>query len=328
MRLLVFEPALKRVADRLAAFGERLELVVVAADGSITCNGEALDTDTAQPEAGWMSVESSASPGGRAVAVSLLKSRRLGWVQSVAAGVDHPVWGQIVAKGAVLTTGHGQAISIAEFVLGQVIAHYQRVAERRAEQAAHRWTRLPFREIAGTRWLIIGFGAIGQAVAERARGFGAHITGVRRSVEGHPLADRMSPLNEVHALVGDADVVVLAAPLNEATRNLAGAAFFAAMKPRSLLVNVGRGALVDEAALLAALDKGVPELAGLDVFHTEPLPADSPFWDHPRVALSPHASAFGSGQSARNDALFLENLRRRLAGEPLLYEADPRDLGK
>jgi len=93
-------------------------------------------------------------------------------------------------------------------------------------------------------------------------------------------------------------------------------------------VNVGRGALADETALLAALDAGVPEFAILDVFHAEPLPQDSPFWEHPKVALTPHASPFGSGLLARNDVVFLDNLHRRLAGEPLLYEADPRDLGK
>jgi phosphoglycerate dehydrogenase-like enzyme len=176
------------------------------------------------------------------------------------------------------------------------------------------------------RWLIVGFGAIGQAVAERARGFGAEVTGVRRSGGGHPLADHMGTLSEVKSSLADVDVVVLAAPLNDATRGLAGEGFFAAMKPGSMLVNVGRGDLVDEAALLAALERGAPEFAALDVFHDEPLPADSPFWDHPRVALSPHASSFGDGQAARNDAIFIENLRRRLAGDPLLYEADPRDL--
>jgi phosphoglycerate dehydrogenase-like enzyme len=328
MRLMIYEPAYRRVADRLAPYAGQLELLLVDAEGKITCNGESLDTDTAQPEAGWMGADGGAGAGGRALAVSLLKSPRLSWVHTGAAGVDHPVWGQLVAKGAKLSTGHGQAISIAEYVLAEVLGRFQRLGERRAEQAAHRWTRLPFREVAGTRWLIVGFGAIGQGVAERARAFGAHITAVRRSLAPHPLADAMGALEDVHGLLPAADVVVLATPLNDATRGMAGAAFFAAMKPGSVLVNIGRGDLVDEAALLAALDAGVPDFAILDVFHAEPLPLDSPFWEHPRVAMTPHASAFGSGQGARNDALFLENLRRRLAGEPLLYEADPRDLGR
>ena len=329
MRLILHEPALRRVRPALEAFASQLQLVVVDREGAIACDGEVLDTDSAQPEAGWASNDGFRGGGaGRALFVSLLKSRRLGWVQTGAAGLDDPVWAQLADKGAVLTTGHGQAISIAEYVLANVLAHYQRIAERRSEQQARRWTRLPFREIAGKVWLVVGFGAIGQAVAERAKAFGAHIVAVRRSGAAHPAADRVASLSELAELLPHADVVVLAAPLNAATRGLADSAFFAATKPGSVLVNVGRGALVDEAALLAALAKGVPEYAVLDVFQTEPLARDSPFWDHPRVTVTAHASAFGDGQAARNDAIFLENLSRRLAGDALLYQADPRDLGR
>src|SRR6202041_662547 len=100
-------------------------------------NGEGLDADTAQPDWGWMSNDAFGSSG-RTLFVAMLKSNRLSWGHTGAAGLDNPVWGQLVAKGALLTTGHGQAISIAEYVLGEVLSHFQRLAERRAEQAAHR----------------------------------------------------------------------------------------------------------------------------------------------------------------------------------------------
>ena len=107
---------------------------------------------------------------------------------------------------------------------------------------------------------------------------------------------------------------------------MANAAFFAAMKAESVLVNVGRGALADEAALLEALGRGRPAHAVLDVFETEPLPPGHPFWRHGRIALTAHASGMTGGQDVRNEALFLDNLGRFMAGEPLLGEADPRDV--
>jgi phosphoglycerate dehydrogenase-like enzyme len=328
MRLLIYEPALRRIEAKLAPFRDRLQLLAVDREGGVTCDGETFDADTAQPDAGWLSADGVMGPAQRTLMMGVLKSRDLKWVHTAAAGLDHPIWAQLVDKGAVLTTSHGQALCIAEYVLAEVLGHFQRLGERRAEQAARRWTRLTFREIAGTSWLIIGFGAMGQGVAERAKAFGARIVGVRRSGAADPLAERMGSLAEVNSLLPAADVVVLATPLNQQTRGLADAAFFAAMKPGSVLVNVGRGDLVDEPALLAALAAGVPHHAILDVFHDEPLKGDSPFWDHPNVSMTPHASAFGAGEAARNDGIFLENLRRRLAGEPMLYEADPRDLGR
>ena len=326
MRLIMFETAYRRVADRLAPFTDVIEPLTVDRDGVIRLAGQTLDPDTAQPNAGWASADAFASKGGRTLLVSCLKSNDLAWVHSGAAGVDNPVWGQIIAKGARLTTGHGQAVSIAEYVISGVLQHLQRWPERRIEQAERRWTRLPFREVMGSRWIVIGFGAIGEAVGERARAFGAHVTAARRNQSAHLAADRMATLADLPALLPEADVVVLAAPLTAETAGLADQAFFAAMKPGSVLVNVGRGGLVDEAALLAALERGAPEHAVLDVFVEEPLPVESPLWAHPGVALTGHASAFGSGQTGRNDALFVENLRRYLGAEPLLYEADPRDI--
>ena len=178
----------------------------------------------------------------------------------------------------------------------------------------------------GTHWVVIGFGAIGAGVGRIARGFGARVTGVRRSQASDAQADAIAALGDLPRLLPDADVVVLTCPLTPQTRNLADAGFLAAMKPGSVLVNIGRGGLVDEDALLAALDRGIPEHAVLDVFQTEPLPPESPFWSHPRVFVTPHNSGVTDGQAARIDAAFVENLGRYVRGEPLLHEEDPKDV--
>ena len=325
MRLLIYEPSYRRLEAEISAL-PGIDLLLMDAGGEITRDGQPISIEDARPEAGWANAEVFFGPSSRPYAAALLKSPDLKWVQSGAAGFDNKLFVQIVQKGAKLTTSHGQAVGMADYVLWGVLDHLQRGPERRAAQAAGEWKRTPFREIAGSKWLIIGFGAIGQGVAERARAFGAHVTGVRRSGEAHPAAERMGRFGDILGLLPEADVVVLACPLTAETRHLANDAFFAVMKPKSILVNVGRGGLVDEPALLAALDAGTPEHAVLDVFETEPLPADSPFWTHPRVALTPHSSGMSAGNAPRNDAIFLDNLRRFLAGEPLNNEARPEEV--
>lgn len=326
-RLLIYEPSFRRIKDELAAHGPGLAPLVMSADGAISLAGEPLTAEDADPRIAWANSEVFESPAARAFMVALLKAPRLQWLQSGAAGFDHPVFAQLAAKGVRLTTSHGQAVGMADYVLAGVLDHFQRGDERRAAQAQRTWRRLAFREIDGSSWLIVGFGAVGQGVAQRARAFGATIIGVRRNLSPHPLADAMVPLERLAELLPAADVVVLGLPLSEATRHMANAAFFAAMKTGSVLVNVGRGALIDEAALVPALDLGAPAAAVLDVFETEPLPTESPLWSHPAVKVTAHFSGATGGQGVRNQQLFLENLSRYLAGRPLLSEVDPRDLG-
>lgn len=318
-RILVYEPSWRRLADAFGAL-KGLDALLMAPDGTITRDGRPVPADEAAPEIGWLNVDLFGAPAARDYMTALLKSPDLKWVQSGAAGYDDPVFARIVGKGARLTTNHSQAVGMSEYVLAGVLDHFQRGPERRAAQAAHAWTRLPFREIAGSSWLVVGFGAIGRAVAVRARAFGARITGVRRSAGADPDADAMATPDALAGHLGEADVVVLSLPLSPQTTGMVDGPFLAAMKPGSVLVNVGRGGLVDEAALLAALDAGKPGHAVLDVFQAEPLPADSRFWAHPRISLTPHSSAMGSGLAARGDALFVDNLGRFLAGQPLRNE--------
>lgn len=328
-RLLIHQAAWRPIAGALAAYGPALETLVMDDVGVITLGGEVVENGAANPDAAWLTSSLFSSPAVRPFVVELLKSPDLKWVQSVAAGFDHPMFAQIVAKGARLSNSHAHAGPIADYVLAGVLDHFQGGPSRRDAQTRGVWEELPACEIAGTRWLIVGFGAIGQAVAARARAFGAEIVGVRRGRAPGPLAERTVVLGDVHAELPAADVVVLSAPLNADTRQIADARFFAAMKSGAVLVNVGRGGLVNEPDLLAALDRGVPAHAVLDVFETEPLAAESPFWRHPRVSLTAH-SASETGEAGevarRNEALFLDSLRRYQAGEPVLNLVDPADV--
>ncbi|MFC3071426.1 D-2-hydroxyacid dehydrogenase [Phenylobacterium soli] len=326
MRFLIYHASYHRLQDALAKAAPGVEFVLMDDSGALTLDTRPIALEEAGVEAAWANAEAWFGPAARDYTVAMLKSPGLRWLQSGAAGFDHPMFSQLVQRGVKLTTSHGQAVGMADYVLWGVLDHFQKGAERRAAQAAHRWDRLQFRDIERTRWLVIGFGSIGQGVGQRARAFGAHVTGVRRNQAPHPAADLIAADKDIPGLLPEADVVVLSVPLTPETRHLVDADFLARMKPRSVLVNVGRGGLVDEPALLAALDKGVPEYALLDVFETEPLPAESRFWDHPRVTLTAHASGISEGQALRNDELFVENLRRYAAGEPLLNLADPKDV--
>jgi phosphoglycerate dehydrogenase-like enzyme len=324
VRLLIHQAALARVATALATYRDRLTVLALDDAGHITVDGARVAADSALPDAAWASADVFESPAVRDFMIALLKSASLKWVQSAAAGFDHPVFRQLIEKGVTLTPSHSYGVGISEYVLAGVLDHFQRGPEKRAAQTERVWRRLPVREVAGSRWLIVGFGDIGQAVARRAAAFGAAIT----DLTPHPLADELGTLADLPRLAPAADVVVLSTPLTPATRHVADARFFAAMKAGAVLVNIGRGGLVDEAALLAALDRGAPGHAVLDVFETEPLPADSPFWTHPNVSLTCHSAGLTSGQRSRTDAVFLANLERYLAGEAFVDAASAADMPK
>ncbi len=323
MELLLWDRAHERIAEQLAAAAPQVRPIVMRNDGSLWREGRPLEPGAAKPEAAWGSSDFYADGPVRDFMVFLLKSDSVRWMQSGAAGLDHPVFAKLMAKGIRLTNSDATAVAVAEFAVAGVLDAFHPNAERRAAQAARTWARPAFREVMGSTWLVIGMGAIGQAVAVRAGAFGARVIGVRRSPRGdEPAAEMIAPA-AVPGALPRADVVVLALPGTAQTRHLVNGEFLARMKPGSVLVNVGRGTLVDEAALLAALERGVPEWAVLDVMETEPLPAESPLWSHPRIRLNAHAASHTLGTVTRNDEVFLDNLRRYVAGEALRFEVDP-----
>lgn len=317
MKLLIYKPAYDRIKDRLEEITSDIEPLILEDDSTLSLNGTPISFEDADFDIAWASTDAYRNGPVRALFKLLRMENSMKWFQSSAAGFDHPVFAQVAAGGVIMTRSDALGVSIAEFVFARVLDAFHPNVERRAAQNEKRWDNYWFRDVAGTTWLIVGMGSIGAEVAVRARAFGAHVIGVRRSPKGGEPADEMITLGDLSGAVPRADVVVLAAPANTETQHLVDARFLSQMKPESVLVNIGRGSLVDEAALLTSLDEGKPGTAILDVFENEPLPEDSPFWDHPRVTMTPHCAGDSNMTILRNDDLFLENLRRYLAGEPL-----------
>jgi phosphoglycerate dehydrogenase-like enzyme len=250
----------------------------------------------------------------------VLRSTTLRWFSVPNAGLDSPVFTTVLERGVRLTNAHVTDIPISEFVLRSVLDHFQHAERWRDAQRRKAWDRHQFREVAGTTWLVIGLGAIGQAVATRARAFGARVVGCRRNPTGHEPVDAIVAPADLLGALSAADVVVLSLPSTAETPPLVDAAFLDAMADGSVLVNIARGSLVDEQALLTALERGRPDAAILDVMQTEPLPETSPLWTHPHVILTPHNSAGGFNRYHRYDDLLVDNLGRYARGEALRNE--------
>jgi phosphoglycerate dehydrogenase-like enzyme len=249
-----------------------------------------------------------------------LASPHLEWFQSSSAGVEHPSLHMLGDKADIFTNSRAQSSTIAEWVIWAALDWLQRGPARRDSQANGKWERHEFREISETRWLIYGFGHIGKAAADRVRGFGGHVTGVRRTPGPDGSADLIIHPKDTLEHLGNADIVLLASPLTPETAGVVNADFFAHMKENSALLNVGRGGLLDEAALIEGLALGRPVHAALDVFVQEPQPVDSPIYCHPQIVATPHLAANTKAAVRRTDALFLENLKRFLSGEEMINQ--------
>jgi len=301
-----------------------LELDGAVRDGS----GEDIGWGGARPEVAW-GTSDLFRPGAPIAAFfsSLTRLDSLRWFQSPAAGHDDPVFSELAARGVRITNAHVNSLPIAEFVMRAVLDEFQGAGVWRRLAGERSWRIHDWREVSGTTWLVVGVGGIGSEVAVRARAFGARVIGCRRHPSRDDPTDVTVTPDRLAEVVGEADVTVLAAPATPATTDLVDAGLLARMKEGSVLVNVGRGTLVDEDALLSALDRGTPAVAVLDVFRTEPLPDDHPFWTHPSVRVTPHNAAGGVGRLQRQADLFSANLDRYRDGEPLLNDVTDQVLG-
>lgn len=312
--LLIHAKSFARVEDALKRFSDQISPLVLDDEGHLKHPWGESEANSA---IAYGTQDAYFSPAVMTFFQTLMEFERLDWFQSSAAGVEHPLIQAVGKKAGLFSGSHEQSDAIAEWVLWAGLDYFQDGARRRQSQSDKVWGRLPFRELSGSHWLVIGFGAIGQACGRRLRALGVDVTGVRRSGGADPAADRIIHPDNLAEALPDADAVLLCLPLTDATENIADEAFFAAMKPASLFINVGRGGLVDETALLKALDKGLPANAYLDVVREEPLPPESAIWSHPKITLTPHISALTEGSKVRTDVVFLENIEAFLDQKPL-----------
>ena len=253
------------------------------------------------------------------------RAPHLKWIQLTGAGVEHLMPLDWLPPGVSLTNCSGvHGPKLGEFATMAFLMLHVQMPFFATAQREHRWEQRFSSLIAGKTAVIVGLGGMGNAAMRSARRLGLNIIGVNRTGRAHRLADRTVAAGRLHQVLPKADFLFLAAPHTRQSRGMIGRPELALMKPSAGIVNVGRGALIDDAALVAALEAGRLAGAILDVFAREPLPAGSPLWDAPNLLVVPHVSADDAEQyMPRNFDLFFRNCRRFLARRPLLNRIDP-----
>jgi phosphoglycerate dehydrogenase-like enzyme len=256
---------------------------------------------------------------------------RLRWVHTMAAGGGAQVRAANLEPDElariVFTTSAGvHALPLAEFALFGLLAGAKTLPRLRAQQQRHEWTgRWTMRQLAEQTVLVAGLGGIGRRVVSLLAALDARVIGVSRHPVELPGLHRVVHPDDLVAVAGEVDAVVTTLPGTDATTGLFGGAFFTALRPGATVVNVGRGTVIDEPALVAALRTGQVGFAALDVFAAEPLPVDSPLWDLPNVLVSPHTAALSAHEDRRIAEVFAANATRLLDGEELLNRVDVKE---
>jgi phosphoglycerate dehydrogenase-like enzyme len=257
-------------------------------------------------------------------------AERLRWIQSSAVGVAELLVPSLPSRGIVITNVRGvHSHMIAEHAIALVLALRRQLHIAAVRQTTRTWAQVEMMQahvpaLAKSRLVVIGLGEIGSRVAALAAGLGMQVTGVRRQLDQPvpPGVDRVVGPDQLHDALATADAIVLAVPRTFETKAMIGAAEFAVMRPNALLVNVARGRLIDDDAMVDALEHGRLAGAGLDAFVREPLPDDHPLWRLPNVLITPHTAAFGADYWDGVVDLFLENVGRFRRGEPLVNIVD------
>ncbi len=255
---------------------------------------------------------------------TLAAAPNLRWFQSTSAGVDELIGAGFGERSVAITTSSGvHATPIAEFVLHLMLMFAKEARKSLKAQSQKRWRRFTPSELKDATVGVVGLGHIGSEIARLAKSFGCRVLAVDRTREEASVVDELLTLADLPRLLAASDFVILSLPLSTETRHLIGEAELRAMKRSAVLINICRGAVIDEAALVRALREGWIAGAGLDVFEREPLPPESELWGMENVIISAHVSGGTEHYFERAVPIFCENLRRYLDGRPLLNLIDP-----
>lgn len=309
-----------RIADAAARGGFRTELIALPPDPAARLP----DAECGRVETAFFSGDVFPDHS-RQFFSAARKAPRLKWLHVFNTGVDHPIYTEMIGRGVRLTTSAGStAVPIAQTAIMGLLALARGFPRWLVAQRARQWNperKNPPRDLRGQTAVVLGLGRIGTEIARLARVLGLKVIGVRRSPgRAEDPVDELHPPGALPSLLPRCDWLIIACPLTPETRGLIGAGLIAALPRGARVINVARGEIVTEQALIEALRSGHLAGAYLDVFEAEPLPPESPLWDMPNVLITPHDSAAAADNDERVLAIFLENLGRWSRGEPLLNE--------
>ena len=316
MKIIVSSRVAKEYGRRIraAAPGARIITPAITEDGAVRWSADPANADACLlSEDMWLDLTLR-----QALLPAVFALEGLRWFHTFSAGTDAGAFKAMIDRGTILTNSSGaSAPSIAQYVLAMMLYCTKPIEQWRAQQSRGEWTQLPAGELTGQTCGIIGTGAIGGEVARLAKAFGMHTIGMRRSPKRTRWIDDQVTSRQLPRLLKQSDFVVLACPLTNDTEGLIGERELQAMKASATLINVARGRVCDEPALVRALQQQQIRGAVLDVFVWEPLPAASPLWSMPNVIITPHNAGPSPLNMGRVLDIFIDNLERRTTGKKL-----------
>lgn len=323
VRLMLSQKMLDQLGPQVLQRTQGHDVECVSIESAVALQRRDIDLAFISREVTGTSTKHQVHPELQACYDLMLNNAGLKWVHIHSAGADRPVYEALVKRGVQVSTSSGaNARVVAAMALAGLLALNKRFPMLWAQQQKREWVpllgpdRIP-RDLPGQTATVVGWGPIGQELGQLLKALGLNVIAVRTEAAGQQNGIEMVRFENMHTVLAQTDWLILACPLTRTTRGLVNAQVLKALPTDAHLINVARGEVVDQQALIDALQSGQLHGAFLDVFETEPLPADSPLWEMPNVMITPHAAGHSDGNAARVNQMFLENLQRWLAGRPL-----------